>query len=315
MGMKRTLAFLLAILMMLSLCACGGADKSTADTAVQAAPMEVMAEEAPASAASYAVGTVTADSATGTEASRPGAEGDKIIYSCYAEIETQDFDQSLADIQQLIRRYGGFLESSSVRGNDYYASGSRSAEYVIRIPRESFEEVTGSLSTIGNVPYCSISAENISASYYDTESRLAAYRIEEERLLAMLELAETVEDMLSIEDRLTEVRYSIESLTTTILNWDSLINYSTLELSIREVVEYTEAPAPTYWQRIGRGFMSTLEDVGEFFLDLFRVIIVNLPVLVLLGAAVLIVVLVLRRRRRRKAAKGWGRSEEDKKDE
>lgn len=311
--MKRTLALVLAILMMLSLCACGGAAKETSamDMApAAAAPMEAYAEEAVAATAqSYAIGTADAGSATNAAAS---AVDDKIIYSCYAEIETLDFDQSLADLAALIDRHGGFLESSSVRGSDYHGNGRRSADYVIRIPRESFETVTGSLSTIGNVSYSSIQAENISAGYYDTESRLAACRIEEERLLEMLERAETVEDMLSIEDRLTELRYNIESLTTTLLGWDSLINYSTIELSLQEVVEYTAEPELSYWQKLGRGFVRSLENVGEFFMDLLRFVVVNLPVLVLLGIAAAVVILLVRRKRRKKAAKAWAREEEKK---
>lgn len=304
--------------MMLAMTACGASSKDAAEMAMapaaQAAPMEAaVEEEVTASAMTYAVGTADAGSATSTDAGAP-AQDDKIIYSCYAEIETLDFEKSLEDIGRLIARHGGFLESSSVRGNDYYGEGRRSADYVIRIPRESFETVTGSLSTIGNVSYSSIQAENISASYYDTESRLAAYRIEEERLLAMLEMAETVEDMLSIEDRLTEVRYNIESLTTTILGWDSLINYSTIELHVQEVVEYTAEPELSYWQKLGRGFVRSLENVGEFFMALFRFVVVNLPVLVLLGIAAAVVILIVRRQRRKAAAKSWGR-EEEKKDE
>ncbi len=318
--MKRTLALVLTLLMLLGLCACGAGAKYES-AATDSAPAEPMAAPAEMEVAeeSYAFGLAVSGSnsagSAGTGAAETPAQaadpGDKIIYSCNAEIETRAFDETLASLRELIDRYGGFLESSSVRGNDYYGSGSRSADYTIRIPREHFEAVTESLSTLGNVPYCNVTAENISASYYDTESRLSTYRIEEERLLSMLALAETVEDMITIESRLSEVRYSIESLTSTLQGWDSLVNYSTLSLSIYEVEDYTPEPEPGYWQRIGKGFMRSLEAVGEFFMDLFRFLVVNLPVLVLLGAAAWLIVFLVRRNRRKRAKKEWGRTAEN----
>lgn len=306
--MKKIVCLLLAVLTMLGLCACGGSAKETA--AYDSAPREpaAMAEEAVEmemayanGSQSYSVGT-TDSSASDTVVNR-SFDSEKIIYSCYAEIETLTFEESCQEITKLIARYGGFLEKSTVSGHNYNYEGRRNAEYVIRIPRESFEEVTGSLSNIGNVPYCSISAENITSQYRDTESRLATYQVEEERLLAMLEKAETVADMLEIESRLAEVRYEIESLTTTILGWDSLVSYSTLTIYLQEVIEYTAEPELTYWQRIGKGFMRTLRDVGEFFKDLLRVFIVSLPVLVLLGAVAVIVVVIVRFQKKRRAAK------------
>lgn len=306
--MKKICCLLLALWMILCLCACGGASKDTA--AYDSAPMEPAAavEEAVEMemAQNYSVGSGGEASASDT-ATNSDFDSEKIIYSCRAEIETLEFEDTCQEVTRLIARYGGFLESSTVSGNNYYYSGRRNAEYVIRIPRVHFEEVTGNLSTLGNVPYCSISAENITASYRDTESRLAAYRVEEERLLAMLEKAETVADMLDIESRLSEVRYEIESLTTTIMGWDSLVNYSTITIYVQEVIEYTETEELGYWERMGKDFMDNLQGVGEFFKDLFRGIISSLPVLVVLGAVAGVVVLIVRKSRKRRMAKKAGK--------
>ena len=44
----------------------------------------------------------------------------------------------------------------------------------------------GSLSTLGNVPYSYTYTENVSAQYYDVQSRLTAYKTQETRLLEMM---------------------------------------------------------------------------------------------------------------------------------
>ena len=313
--MKKITALLLALLTLLSLCACGAKSSAPADLA----PMmeEAYYEEsdfvyAEDSAAGFAVNGAPAEPrevpAPDTQPSNSSGEtasfdDEKIIYSGSAFIETRDFDATCEGIRQMIAYWGGFLESSSVRGSNYYTDGHRSADYTVRIPRSAFSYVTENLSVLGNVTSCTVSAENIGGQYRDTESRLSTYRVEEERLLAMLAQCETVEDMLNIEDRLADVRYNIESLTTTLNSWDSLVNYSTLTLSVTEVKEYTPEPEPGYWRSIGLRFVNTLKSVGEFIAELFAFIIAALPVLVLLGLVALAVVYIIKAAKTRRAKK------------
>lgn len=307
--MKKALALLLVIFALAGLCACGkSADSATtagtyamteeAYEVTEAAPLENGAPEAAAVDADFSVG-----SAGGTTGVSADIDTSKIIYTGHAEIETLEFDACCEAVQSLIEQTGGFLESSSLRGGYYHANSLRSAEYTIRIPRESFDAVTEGLSELGHVSHCTITAENVASAYYDTESRLAVYRTEEERLLAMLEKAETVEDMLDIEDRLAEVRYSIESLTTDLRGWDGLISYSTLHLTIEEVEELVETEELGYWENIARGFSRTLRGIGRFFSNLLEFILISLPVLVLLGVIALVVILLIRRCRKRRATK------------
>lgn len=307
--MKKALALLCALLVLLGLCACGKSADSAAGAGTysmnESAYEEAEeAEEAYAQAptANGSDGDISVGTA-GSAAVQAQIDTSKIIYTGYAEIETLDFEGCCAAVQELIDRTGGFLEASSVRAGYYHADSLKSAEYTIRIPRDSFESVTAGLSELGHVSHCSVSAENVSNAYYDTESRLATYRTEEERLLAMLEKAETVEDMLDIEDRLADVRYKIESLTTDLRGWDSLISYSTLNLTIEEVEELVETEEVGYWENIARGFARTLRGIGRFFSNLLELILISLPVLVLLGLVALVVILLIRRSRKRRAAK------------
>lgn len=303
---KKALATLLALLLIIGLCACGASTPQMSEDNVGAAPEEY--EKYEPGEAEYS-GIADSDSMS----ERPTAEdgsgaptGDKIIYSAYAEIETRDFETSVQRVYDLIDRYGGFLESSSITGNDYYDTrSSRSASFTIRIPSDHFEELTGSLTELGNVPYSSTNAENITSRYNDAQSKLDAYEIEYERLLSMLEKADTVEDMLAIEDRLADVRYNIQSLSNTISGWDSLLSYSTVSLQLSEVVEYTEEPVETetYWEEVTAAFNSTLKAVGRFFKGLFKGIIALAPVLAILAVVAVAVLLGFRKFRRDRKAK------------
>lgn len=235
---------------------------------------------------------------------------DKIIYSGSASVETIRFDETVEQVYALIEQYGGFLESSWITGKDYNSTyynrpNYRSASFVIRVPRESFQSFTGSLESLGNVINSSVQAQNITSSYFDTQSRLNTYRTEEERLLDMLSKADTVEDMLNIEDRLASVRYNIESLTTTLTNWDSKVNYSTLDLYISEVKELTqETPITrTFGEELGQGFRNTCQWMAQAAKDLAIYLVSILPVILLLAVIAVVVILIIRAKRHKKRAK------------
>lgn len=305
--MKKT-SLLLALLLVFTLFAgCGGSSSDTAATeaaaveAPMAAPMEVAeTEEAIADTAFTADGVVSGEISVDLSA--------KIIYTAYADIETTEFQQSLDTVHSLLDTYEGFIESSSITGNNlqdsYYGYSSlRYASYTLRFPRENYAAVTGALSSIGNVTYLTNDATNITTEYTDTESRLAAYETEEQRLLEILAQAETVEDMIAVESRLSEIRYEKEYLTSLLTNWDNQVSYSTISLNIQEVEILTPTPVEelTYWQEVGQALKGTIRFMYSAAKGLLKFFIAALPLL-LPVAAVLVLVLLLHRRKKNKSA-------------
>ncbi|MBR2582230.1 MAG: DUF4349 domain-containing protein, partial [Oscillospiraceae bacterium] len=324
--MKKITALFLALLMLFSLAACGSsAAKSSstaympepaaqyagsyaaADSAYETAyPMEAPAAAREESAAGGLSNTAHSDTGSNSQAAPSAGEiaVDKIIYSASATVETTDFDDSLAKLEALIAQYGGFVESSSISGNNYYRSSrgyasQRSAEYRIRIPSRDFGTVMNSLSTLGNVPYSNTYSENITSQYYDVQARLEACRTQEQSLLEMMAKADKVSDMLEIQDQLSEVRYRIESLQSTLTNWDRQVSYSTISLSLQEVQEYTPESKVSYGEQLRLALSRGLKSVGEFFRNLLLWLLEALPTLIVLAALVLFIVFLVRRISRR----------------
>ena len=236
---------------------------------------------------------------SGTSTNTDFAE--KMIYSARVTLETTEFEKTLQSLEGLITSYGGFIESSYVTGQSYSSKWNnyeprRSAEYVIRVPSTGFKSMINDFSGIGNVTEQRDWAENITEQFYDSQSRLNTLKVEEERLLAMLEKAETVADMIDLESRLSEVRYSIESVTSRLRNWQNQVDYSTITVSISEVKELTTIVEPqrTYWEEIGDGLSATIKGVGNFFKQAFKWLIVALPVLAVLGIIALITIVIIK---------------------
>lgn len=323
--MKKICCILLAAVLMLSLCACGRQNAAAPQQApapagafyADSAPAEAYAEEA----ADYGFAMNTSAAAAKGESDEvPADNPEKIIYSASVTVETTDFDGSLAKLEELLHGCGGWVESSSISGANFYQKsrgydGTRSASYTLRIPSDHFDALMNSLSGLGNVPYSHTYTENVSSQYYDTEAHLKAYQTQETRLLEMMEKAETVEDIVILEDRLTELRWRIESLQTSLRNWDRRVSYSTVNLELQEVKEYTPEPEKklSYGQRLWRSLKDGLTGVAEFFEELLIWLVGALPALLILAVLFLLLRLPVKkavaRRKEKKAAKKAAKEE------
>lgn len=319
--MKKSLALILSILMLLSLCACGSGSQSAKDAnyyvsspaeAPMPEPEEIYWDEAESAYGGFAMSeSKTADAPEAAEPQADTIQPEKIIYSADATVETTEFELTLEKLQGLVQQYGGFIETSSINGSNYYSqsrgyANSRSASYTIRVPSARFNELMSSLSALGNVPYTYTYTENITSRYYDVQARLTAYQTQEQRLLEMMEMAETVSDIIVIEDRLTELRYQIESLQSTLNNWDRQVSYSSVSVNINEVTVYTPEAKLSYGQRLGLALRNGLQGVADFFSDFLLWFLEALPALLILAAVVVLAVVLIRRgakkRRARKAS-------------
>ena len=306
----KLISILLVLAAALSLAGCGSSGKSSASDAAAPAEFSYAAqsnttayyEEAPepemaADEKDYGIG--------GRNDGMPTAQdmSEKIIYNANINLETTEFDATLERLAAMVKELGGYMESSSISGSNYNsisrgAQGARNAEYTIRVPSASFSALTGGISELGNVPYSRTYTRNITTEYYDTQSRLDAYKVQEKRLLEMLSVAETVEDMLAIQRELTDVQYEIDSLTGTLRYYDNQVGYSTVYLNVQEVRVYTPEPTITltYWERMSKGFKESLNETGRFFKELFLWFVTSLPWLIPLCAAVAAAIALIRRR-------------------
>lgn len=315
---QRLSALALAILAILSLTACSSNSKSVTSSDLTA-PASVADDDVAVENFDYLEEAEAYDLSETVPEAQLQNPNEKMIYSGSARIETLEFDKSLEDLAKMLSACGGFVQYSDVTGADFDSIHSgrriyRSAAYTLRIPVKDFKSFADGLSALGNVPYVSTNAENITMQYQDTEARLAARETEQSRLLELLSRAETVEDIIVIESRLSELRYDIESLTSQIKNWDNLVSYSTLSLDIQEVALYTEETPATlsYAEQLKEGFVRSLKSVGRFFKNLFKLIVTSLPVIVALAAVAVAVIIIVKAAVKKKKAKKHQKTDENK---
>ena len=122
----------------------------------------------------------------------------------------------------------------------------------------------------------------------------------------MLAKSEDVETLIALEQRLSDVRYEIESIERSLRNYDMQIKYSTVDLDLREVEIYT--PTVSVRRTFGEKLSDSLSDGWHGFTRGLQDIILGLasalPALVILAVIVIVVIVLIRKgQKKRKARK------------
>ena len=244
----------------------------------------------------------------------------KIIRNVVLRGETKDFDTALETLKNRIAENGGYVEKSDVTGGESIGSNrksSRNAVYTIRIPAEKLDNFLEKTEDMLNIISSSESTTDVTLEYYDIEARMKTLEAKKAALEKMLEQAETLSDIRTLQDDLYQVIGEIESYRSRLNVIDSKVNYSTVELTVTEVIEYTEVQVeePTFGERISTTFIKTWRGFWEFCQDLAVFFVGAMPVLLvfaLIGVGVFLIVHLVKRRNRKRLER-WKAQQNDKK--
>ncbi|MBQ9879724.1 MAG: DUF4349 domain-containing protein [Clostridia bacterium] len=236
---------------------------------------------------------------------------EKLVYTCRMQLETLEYAKTVAAIRSSLASFGGFVQTENETNSDrywYYTDGSEgdgrmTLSMILRVPSAHYEEFLAAVEANGHVIAKNADVENISRTYNDTQVLISALEQQETRLLEMMEKAETIEDMITVEKRLTEVQTELNQYRTDLSAMDTDVDLATVSLEICEVRELSDTPPvrSTFGTRLAntfkrswRAFSSGMEDV------LFGLIFI-LPFAAVIAVIAVIVILIVKKKRKKKA--------------
>lgn len=304
MNVRKLLTLTMAVLLLALLVGCGAASTEAAKDS-----MDFFADNGSAMGGASAPQTemVESESLSGssqkTDAVTP--QNQKLIRKIWLDAETEDMDTLLASVEARIAELGGYVENREVRnGSKYSGYTHRYASLTIRIPADKLDGFVTDVSEQANIVSNRESADDITLSYVATESRVKTLETEQARLLELLSAAKDMKEILQIEERLMDVRSELEEVTSQLRVMDNQVSYGTVYLNVDEVREYTEIEEEPegFFERIGKGFLKSLKNMGNFCKELVIFLIVAIPYLIPFGviAAVIVIIIKLSVRRTRK---------------
>ncbi|MDE6517827.1 MAG: DUF4349 domain-containing protein [Acetatifactor sp.] len=232
----------------------------------------------------------------------------KLIRTVNMSVETKEFDSVMGTLEQRITDLGGYIENMETYNGSVYSSyrTNRSASMTARIPAGQLNGFLSEVSEISNVTRRSENVRDVTLDYVDMASHKKTLQAEHDRLLELLEQAESIEDIITIEQRLSNVRYQIESMESQLRTYDNKVDYSTVYLDVSEVQELTPVHEETLWERISSGFMGNLKGIGNGTLEILVGLLIRIPTLVLWAVIIGLFILWVRwymKRSRRRAEK------------
>ena len=261
----------------------GGAASSTAAAYDGAAP----------EAATYSLAE-NGISARSTAGSESAVAGEKIIYTADIALETKNYDDARAALEQALADAGGWMESSS----EYSYDNARTLSMTLRVPAGNYESFLAAAGETASLVRRSENADDVTAQYTDVAGRIANLEGQRDRLRELQAGAETLSDLLAIEAQLSDVQYQLESWQGQLDWYDDQIASCTVTINLREVETYTPT-GETFLERLGAAFAEGWQNFVTGLASI-AVVLAGLWPVVLLVIAVLAVVIVIRRRRRRR---------------
>ena len=158
--------------------------------------------------------------------------GDKIIYRQSLSMETDNLQETLSKMEQRLDRYGGHIHRYQIIS---YEEDFPRGDFTLRIPSESLKGFVDDLRGFGVFTQEVLESDDVSETYYDLEANLRNQTIQERRLLDLLEDAQSLSDILTLESELSRIRREIEGLQGSLNRLDDQVRFSTVYLSLRQV--------------------------------------------------------------------------------
>jgi hypothetical protein len=279
---KRTVLY--AVLAAVLLTGCSGESGSTSSVTAT--------DSVESSGWNFATDSVSGTDPAGADSST-SQETDysqKLVWTYDCSMETTAFDDSYTVLCEKTREYGGYVESTNL-----YGTGTRHAYLTVRIPADSCEEFLSSLSDAGEIISQSSSSRDITSDYYDAQARLDSLNAQHERLLELMDMAESLNDIVTLQDQLSTVEYQLDTYESMMNVYKNQVSYATVDFSLTEVAAVSPLENESFFSRAWKGFRQNCSGAFDIAEGLLLWFLTNIPYFLLFGTIIFLVTAVIRK--------------------
>lgn len=208
-------------------------------------------------------------------------ENRKIIYNAFLKLEVAQYLDTINSIEDTLSQYDGYIVSNQTSRIDEHLYDG---ELILRIPAAFLHDFIDTLQTEAiTIHHQNISGEDVTEVYVDLETRLTSKEKVEERLISLMEEADSTEDLLNISNALADVQLEIEQLKGQIHYYENRAELATVHLSISEQrTDPVHDQNLNVWDRIKDQWLTSYNILVVGTINFFIFIIGNLPILLIL---------------------------------
>ena len=246
----------------------GGGSEQVTNLQLEAAPQAVAANRTLGRVTSGAASVVADETAGRVEtnsASAPSAP--QLIRTGSISLLVTDVERSINAAQAVARGQGGDVLSLSDE-TPTQAGDRHTAHMQLGVPQSRFDSAMAALAQVGGVQARTVAAQDVSAQIVDVQARLKNARRTEADLLRIMDRQGKIDDVLSAEQQLAQVREQVEQLDGQLQAEKHQVAYSTIDVSLTDAAAKTTTVAPTGAQKLGDSWQAALRSVGGFTLGI-----------------------------------------------
>jgi hypothetical protein len=158
----------------------------------------------------------------------------KITLGATVRLRVEDIPQAVGQIEDIAAARGGFVSGSDVAVDSAASEREQVATMTIRVPAASYTEVIRELRGLASQVDSETSrATEVTDEYTDLQSRLRNLQATEARYLELLGRAQTVDEILAVQDRVNSTRMEIEQVQGRLNVLNDLTALATISVELR----------------------------------------------------------------------------------
>jgi hypothetical protein len=215
-----------------------------------------------------------ADGGGSPSANFPEAER-KLIKRANVSIRVENLAAADDAVTAMLKKYDAYAASTNIEENSRY--------YSLRVPANYYDIFLAETGGMGRLINRYENTEDVTLRYYDLEGRLATKKELLKTFQAYLGKAKTIEEILSVEARISDLQYDIEGTGIQFRNLANRIDYATIDLSLFGPITSIPNRGLTFGERIKQLFGGFGGFLSAVAMVLIGIVVYGIPILLILG--------------------------------
>ena len=197
----------------------------------------------------------------------------KLVKSAYLRIRVENLDAADASVTGLLQKYDAYAASTEVNEN--------SRSYSLRVPAPRYDAFLAEMNGMGRLLHRSENTEDVTLRYYDLEGRLETKKELLRTFQSYLGKAKTIEEILAVEARISELQYDIEGTGMQLRHLANRVDYATIDLNLMGPVAASQNRGETLGERLKRMFGGFGGFLAGMVMVILGIVIYGVPILLL----------------------------------
>jgi hypothetical protein len=234
-----------------------------------------------------------------TQNSQPQPTERKIVRNADLQLESDTPDEVQRQITKIADDMKGYVVEATQSSSDVRANKRDTVTMTVRVPADKFDESLEAIrKAASRVIVETVKSDDVTEEFIDVEARLKAKKSLEAQFLEIMKRANSVDDALNVQSKLSDVRAEIEKIEGRLRFLQNQTSLSTIKIRVQTPAAFSNSSKGFFYQlgdSVGRGFDAAL----SFVLAFITFAIAILPFLILVVLPIYLLIRYLLRRARK----------------